>query len=82
VGGHRHGEEFLESLEAELENPWGLLFDAADVANGVLAEAGAGVEGVSNVIAKIALGLIDAGDRVVGGFGRGCGESVGWWLPS
>ena len=46
----------------------------ADVVDGPLGEAGAGVEVVFDVVLEVAGGLVDAGDRIGGGLGL---ESVG-----
>jgi hypothetical protein len=45
----------------------GLLLDGADVVDGALAQAGAGVEFVGDVVLEVAPGLVDAGDGVGGG---------------
>jgi hypothetical protein len=64
VRGHGFLEEGLEGLEAEIEDPRGLLLDGADVADGVLGQAGARVELVLRPCIEVALGLVDAGDGV------------------
>src|SRR5690606_16836691 len=78
VRGHGFVEEGLEGLETEIEDPVGLLLGGGDVADGVLVEAGAGVELVFDVVLKVAGGLVDADGRVV--HDNVFGEGFGGWL--
>lgn len=57
--------EGLQGIQSEIEDPRRLLLDGADVADGVLGQAGAGVEGMVDLVLEVALGLVDARHRVV-----------------